>query len=182
MAKDGTLRGGSRAGSGSKRKPLAEKIAEGNPGKRKLTVLEFPDTADLKGNDMPKPAEYLTEEQHDGSTLQAEELYIDTWNWLKGMGCEKLVSKSLIDRYAMAVARNIQCEQAITKYGMLSKHPTTGKPIQSPYVAMAQTYSSEADRLWMAIFQVVKDNCAAEYNKPTPADDAMEMLLQARAR
>lgn len=62
MAKDGTLRGGSRAGSGSKRKPLAEKIAEGNPGKRKLTVLEFPDTADLKGNDMPKPAEYLTEE------------------------------------------------------------------------------------------------------------------------
>lgn len=92
------------------------------------------------------------------------------------------MSKSLIDRYAMAVARNIQCEQAITKYGMLSKHPTTGKPIQSPYVAMAQTYSNEADRLWMAIFQVVKDNCAAEYNKPTPADDAMEMLLQARAR
>ena len=35
MAKDGTNRGGARIGSGQKKKPLADKIAEGNPGKRK---------------------------------------------------------------------------------------------------------------------------------------------------
>ena len=34
MAKDGTNRGGARVGSGAKKKPLADKIAEGNPGKR----------------------------------------------------------------------------------------------------------------------------------------------------
>ena len=41
MAKDGTNRGGARIGAGAKKKPLAERIAEGNPGKRELTVIDF---------------------------------------------------------------------------------------------------------------------------------------------
>lgn len=41
MAKDGTNRGGARVGAGAKKKPLADKIADGNPGGRKLTVMEF---------------------------------------------------------------------------------------------------------------------------------------------
>ena len=41
MAKDGTNRGGARIGSGQKKKALIDKIAEGNPGKRKLEVIEF---------------------------------------------------------------------------------------------------------------------------------------------
>ena len=42
--------GGARIGAGQKKKPLSDKIAEGNPGKRKLTVLDFTaDAADLKG-------------------------------------------------------------------------------------------------------------------------------------
>ena len=49
MAKDGTNRGGARIGSGQKKKPLADKIAEGNPGKRKLEIIDFQNTADLKG-------------------------------------------------------------------------------------------------------------------------------------
>ena len=43
MAKDGTNRGGARAGAGAKKTPLADKIAEGNPGRRKLTVIDFQD-------------------------------------------------------------------------------------------------------------------------------------------
>lgn len=50
MAKDGTNRGGARIGAGAKKKPLADKIAEGNPGKRTLTVINFDDrAADLEG-------------------------------------------------------------------------------------------------------------------------------------
>ena len=52
LAKDGTNRGGARLGAGAKKKPLADKISEGNPGGRKLTVMEFHDTADLKGLEM----------------------------------------------------------------------------------------------------------------------------------
>ena len=48
--------GGARIGAGRKKKALADNIAEGNPGKRKLTVLDFTDSAaDLEGQSMPPP-------------------------------------------------------------------------------------------------------------------------------
>ena len=49
LAKDGTNRGGARIGSGQKKKPLHDKILDGNPGKRPLTIMEFKNTADLEG-------------------------------------------------------------------------------------------------------------------------------------
>ena len=53
MAKDGTNRGGARIGAGAKKKPLADRIAEGNPGKRELTVIDFTEsTVDLEGQPM----------------------------------------------------------------------------------------------------------------------------------
>lgn len=55
MAKDGTNRGGVRVGAGQKKKALADKILEGNSGRRKLTVVEFTATADLQGQTMPPP-------------------------------------------------------------------------------------------------------------------------------
>ena len=36
--------GGARIGAGQKKKALSDKLVEGNPGKRKLTVMEFTDT------------------------------------------------------------------------------------------------------------------------------------------
>lgn len=63
------------------RNPLSRKKAEnGNPGGRKLEVLDIPE---VEGVDMPKPHEFLSAEQRDGSTLQAEEIYKETWEWLK---------------------------------------------------------------------------------------------------
>ena len=52
MAKDGTCRGGARVGAGAKKKPLADKISAGNPGGRKLTVMEFTDAPALEGYEM----------------------------------------------------------------------------------------------------------------------------------
>ena len=46
--------GGARIGAGRKKKALADNLADGNPGKRKLTVLDFTDSAaDLEGQTMP---------------------------------------------------------------------------------------------------------------------------------
>ena len=180
MAKDGTNRGGARVGAGAKKKPLADKIAEGNPGGRKLTVMEFTDTADLNGQVMPEPAKMLEAVQKDGKALVASEIYKSTWTWLNERGCAVLVSPQLLERYAMSVARWIQCEEAVTEYGFLAKHPTTGNAIQSPYVAMGQNYMSQTNRLWYEIFQIVKDNCTGEYSGSNPQDDVMEKLLTAR--
>ena len=57
MAKDGTNRGGARAGAGRKKKALSEKIAEGNPGHRPLTMI---DSSAMEGVDMPPPSDYLS--------------------------------------------------------------------------------------------------------------------------
>ena len=180
MAKDGINRGGARVGAGAKKKPLAEKIAEGNPGGRKLTVIEFKDTADLEGIEMPEPNKMLEAIQKDGKALVAGEIYRNTWKWLNERGCAALVSPQLLERYSMSVARWIQCEEAVTEYGFSAKHPTTGNAIQSPYVAMGQNYMSQTNRLWMEIFQIVKENCTSEYSGASPQDDVMERLLSAR--
>lgn len=70
---------GPQPGSGGRpKKPLAEKIADGNPGKRALTVIDFEDIADIEGQPMPKPAEWLAAKQKDGKPLGADKIYEDT--------------------------------------------------------------------------------------------------------
>ena len=159
MAKDGTNRGGSRAGAGRKSKALADKLTAGNPGGRKLTVVNFDnDTAELEGSDV----------------------YKETWQWLKERGCEKLISTQLLEQYAMCIARWIQCEEAISTFGFLAKHPTTGGAMTSPYVSVSRDYMKQSNQLWYQIYQVVKENCSVEYGSATPQDDLMERLLTAR--
>ena len=173
---------GPKPGNGGRpKKALADKIADGNPGKRPLTVIDFKDSAaDLEGQDMPKPSAFLSAKQKDGTELQAVEIYRNTWEWLSVRGCAAIISPQLIERFAMASARWIQCEMITSQLGFLAKHPTTGAAIQSPYVAIANTYMTQANRLWSEIFQIVRENCTSEYTGANPQDDVMERLLRAR--
>ena len=68
---------GPKPGMGGRPKsPISEKIANGNPGKRPLTVLDFKNSAsDLEGKPMPKPSEYLSAEQKNGTQFFAVEIY-----------------------------------------------------------------------------------------------------------
>ena len=192
MAKDGTLRGGPRFGQGRPSKAIKEKIDSGNPGGRKLKVMdvsEVPGAEDLSddieepaGEEMPEPKSYMKESQKNGGEFCAEEIYKETWRWLKARGCEKLINPQLISQYAMTVARWIQCEEAISKYGFIALHPTTKAPIASPYVSMSQNYMKQTSQLWYQIFQVVKENCLTDYSGSTPQDDVMERLLRARGQ
>ena len=161
--------GGARIGAGQKKKALSDKLAEGNPGKRRLTVMEFSDTAD-----------YLAAQQKGGREMLAVEIYERTWEWLHERGCSQLIPAQIIEQYAMAISRWIQCEEAISEYGFLAKHPTTGNAIPSPYVSMSQSFSKQANNLWFQIYQVVRENCTGEYKGATPHDDMMERLLNAR--
>ena len=89
-------RGPLKGTGGRPRKPLVEKISDGNLGKRPLTVVDLPEPADLTGEDMPPVKEFMKEQQRDGSDLCAEEVYTETWQWLKNCGCEKLVSAQVL--------------------------------------------------------------------------------------
>lgn len=176
MAKDGTMRGGPRPGTGPKKKALADKI---NDGKAEGTlVLQPPD--ELVGVDMPTVKEYMKQAKKGGEAFYAEDVYIETWNWLKARGCEKLVNPQLIEQYAMSVARWISVEVFISDTGYLARHPTTGNAIASPYVSMSRDYMKQVNQIWYQIYQVVRENCAVEYGGANPQDNLMERLLQAR--
>ena len=160
---------------------LADNLADGNPGKRKLAVLDFTDSAaDLEGQTMPPPKAFLAARQKNGKDLLAVQVYEETWRWLADRECARLVPAQILEQYAMAISRWIQCEEAVTEYGFLAKHPTTGNAIPSPYVAMSQSFSKQANNLWYQIYQVVRENCSVEYKGATPHDDMMERLLTAR--
>ena len=169
---------GPQPGTGGRpRKSLAEKLLNGNPGKRKLKVIEADEQL---GADMPPPKEFLSAIQRDGSVLQASEIYADTFAWLDKRGCASLISPGLVERYAMSAARWIQCEEAVSRFGYLGKHPVSSNPIQSPYVSMSQNYMKQTNRLWNEIYSVVRENLATEYKGATPQDDLMERLLRSR--
>ena len=129
---------------------------------------------------MPKPSAMLSATQKDGKTLVAAEVYEKTWTWLAERGCAALVSPQLLERYAMSVARWIQCEEAITEYGFLAKHPTTGNAIQSPlcgdepelHVPDQPPVDGNLPNRQEELFQRVRRGYAQ--------DDVMERLLSAR--
>ena len=191
MAKDGSNRGGRRVRAGGKPQALADKITNGKAAK----ILEIPDLhpeslleveelnggVDLNGEDMPAPSDYLSSRQKDGKSLGADALFIETWRWLKDRGCEKFVNPRLIEAYAQAFTRYIQCEEAISLYGFLGKHPTTDGAITSPFVQMSQSFQKQANLLWYEIFDIVKQNCTTTFMS-NPQDDIMEALLSGRRK
>ncbi len=187
--KTAPTRGGRRVRAGAKPEALNDKLAAGRPVTRLTTPAEL-DVFDLDGTDigdgallagepMPEPGEYLSAEQRDGQPLGADLVYRKTWNWLDERGCTEFISKRLIEQYAQAFARYIQCEQAIPKFGLLGKHPTTGAAIASQFVAMSQSFGKQANVYWYEIFDIVRATCTTDYSGTTPGDEVMEQLLKA---
>ena len=171
MAKDGTNRGGARIGAGKKSKSLSDKILEGQVAK-----FEVADTDE--SFEPPPPKDYLTAEQKDGSQLCSKQIYQETYRWLKSVGCEKIVAKQLIENYSMTMARHVQCENILSKFGLLAKHPTTGEPTTSPFVKMSIDYMKQASQLWYQIYSVVKENNAKGQFGLTAQSETMDMLLR----
>ena len=173
MAKDGTNRGGlPRIGAGRKPKSLEEKILDGQ-------VAKFEVDEDFDEDFIAPPMkEYLLAEQKGGGHLQSEQVYRETYKWLKSVGCEKLVAKQLVENYSLAMARHIQCEEILSKYGLLAKHPTTGEPTANPFVKMSLDYMKQSNQLWYQIYSVVRENSTRGQIGLNPQDEAMEKLLR----
>ena len=89
------------------------------------------------------------------------------------------VAPRLIEAYAQAFARYVQCEQAISEFGLLGKHPTTGAAIASPFVAMSQSFGKQANVYWYEIDEIVRATCTTDYAGTTPGEEVMEQLLNA---
>ena len=191
MAKDGTNRGGRRVKAGSKPDSLTDKMKLGRSAKvfepldfdidDEFEADNFMDVSDLEGENIPKPSDYLSAEQKDGTHLKADKIFKETWIWLKKRKCESFVNPRLVEAYSQAFARYVQCEEAISKFGFLGKHPTTGAAIANPFVQMSVSFGKQANLLWYEIFDIVKQNCTTDFSD-TPQDNTMELLLTARRK
>lgn len=168
---------GPKPGTGGRpKKPLVDKITEGNPGKRTLKVVEF---NEKEVAELPEPPEFLLEAAKVTEKWpSATDIFNKTVDWIKKTGCLEIIPTDYIEEYALCKTRWLECERMNARVGLLAKHPTTGQPMQSPYVQMATTYLRQSDAAWSKIYEVVKTNCTTEFRQNgTPHDDVMERLL-----
>ncbi|MBQ7797583.1 MAG: terminase [Clostridia bacterium] len=159
--------GGYRAGAGRPRKPAAQKILEGNPGKRPIEVL---DTKKQKSTLPKEPPAHLSE--------KAKEIYMSVVKWLDKIGCTMYVLPYNIEEYAHCKARWFECEMMNNKHGLVVKNPSNGNAVMSPYVALAQTYLKQTNDCWAKIYSVVRESALSNWEDSNPNDDVMEQLLR----
>ena len=101
--------------------------------------------------------------------------------WICARGCGALINPRQVESYADAFARFIQCSEAVSEYGLIGKHPTTGAPIASPFTQLEQQYQKQAFVLWTDIFNIIKANSMTPYEDMSNVDP-MERLLSAKKR
>lgn len=169
MAKDGTNRGGLRAGAGRKRKALEEKILDG-------TAIFAGEKSKKNQPKIKPPKKFLTSTQKDGGKLQSKKIYEELSAWLSERGCESLLPQQLIEDYAQAVGRHIQCEEYLSEYGLIARHPTTGEPIISPFFKMNNDCIKLSSLLWNQIFSAVRDNAPQGVLVREPMDEMEELF------
>lgn len=168
--------GGARVGSGRKRKSLTEKLNY-NAGRRQIKYIPNEAMSDIQGEVIPPPSAWLNDETKNTQRQSvASAIYESTYLWIKERRCDHLVTKEQIEQYASSVARYIQCEEGLSTFGLLAKHPTTNAPIASPYVGMSERFLKRANLLWATIYQIVKENCEVPVGK-NHNEDVMEQIL-----
>ena len=145
-------RGGARIGSGpKKRKPIKKKILEGEIKATKINSVE------IVGEKCPNPKNYLLAQQRDGKPLGADKIYKDIYKWVAKYGCEKKINNDLLEQYAMDRARWIQCQNAISQYGMIAQHPTTSLPTVSPFIQILEKLEKQINAVYFLIERQVRE-------------------------
>lgn len=160
-------RGGARVGAGRKKKPVSQKTLEGNPGRRRLEVLEFDSNAKIPTT----PPSYLPD--------KAKEVYSIVLEWLDKIGCTTAILPYNLEEYAFCKARWLECEEMNTKHGLLIKD-ANGKASPSPFVTMAQNYLKQTNEVWNKIYDVIRESRLKEWDSKNPNDDVMEKLLSGK--
>ena len=105
---------------GRKPVPTHLKVLRGNPGKRRLNDKEPKPSGDLTD-----PPEWMSESQKQG-WIYAIENAPD--------GLLKKLDRSVLVAWVVAEDLHRQASMMIEKFGMLTKAPNTGQPMQSPYL------------------------------------------------
>ena len=170
-------RGGARPGAGRPKKPLADKLLEGNPGKRELTVLKFQGETPEKSNaekskkskDAHRLPTYLDMTAKEGGDVlpPASKIYKMLADWIDGSGCGELIAPNLIEDFAFLRRAYLECEYMNRRLGRIA----SGK--RSPYVNMELDYQKAMMAVYNQIWLIVSQNCETKYEGK---NEFLEML------
>ena len=155
--------GGARPGAGRPKKALVDKIIEGNPGRREITVVKFKNQVendDLEKSKQIKIPAFLEQCGHEGDkTLpSAAEIFELLTAFIKSSGCEKLISSNLIEDFAHFRRAYLECEFINRTKGRIAN----GK--RSPYVSMAVDYAKQAMSIYDRIWNIIAQNSEQPYD------------------
>jgi hypothetical protein len=157
-------KGGARPNAGRKPKPLAQKLAEGNPGKRPLKKVEFENTT----YDPSMPPDYLDGfEKRTGSPVKVTptDIYKRVIAYLEPSECLHLIPEELIQNWVMA---NYHVKQA---YHELSMYPNVtqdskGKMITTDFFDVMTKMQKRVEESWKPIWEIISRNSERTLGNP----------------
>jgi hypothetical protein len=170
-------RGGARKGAGRKPKPLAEKLAAGNPGHRPLTKVEFSGAENAR----PKMPEYLKFMQKPALNhiITLEEIFERTLDHLEPSGCLNLIPVENICEYVLAKYYLIDAQYALSKTAIVALNDKKEAVITGFTEAMLKLQKNVA-LTWGGIWDVVSRN--SEKLLTNPEEDLMTAIMGGRIR
>jgi hypothetical protein len=181
-------RGGARKGAGRKPKPLAEKLAAGNPGHRPLKKLEFSGRGNIDPRLPPDYLKVMEKRENRPGIPTPTELYMDTVNYLEPSDCLNLIPISLIADYAMAKYHLLHAQYELSKTAAVTKVEKGRKKDGSSGETYEITDFAEAMlkmqknvlATWEPIWEIVSRN--SERLVTNPEQDLMAIIIGGRQR
>jgi hypothetical protein len=170
-------RGGKRKGSGRKPKPLAEKIAAGNPGHRPLTKVEFFDDS----YNPSQPPDFIDDMRslRDHPTKKPSEIYREQVEYLLPSGCLYLISREILTEYAIAKYNLLQAQYESKYYPIVGKTDKGSVEI-SQYQELVMKWSKTVLAIETFIWDIISRN--SERVVDNPEHDLMKTMFGGRIR
>ena len=184
--------GGARAGAGRPRKSLSSRIDEGI-GKVKHSkpkVLDYPpknqnniqnpDKKNQKSklDNIPTFLQMASKESGD-DLPSALDIYKQTLAWIVDAGCERFVTKQLVEDFAFTRRSYLEAEFMAKKLGRVFKD-NNGVVRPSPYVKHSLEYAKVMTSLYREIQSIITQNSTKDYDGKTSQDNEFLRLLMER--
>ncbi len=172
-------KGGARPGAGRKAKPLAQKLAEGNPGKRPLKKVEFDNTSYNPAN----PPAYLADLEkkyiNTHTLVSPLEIYQETIAYLEPSECLHLIPAALIREYVMANYHMVQAHYELSNSTLVGKD-IKGNVVVTSFTEAMLKLEKNLQATWQPIWEIVSKN--SERIIDNPEHDLFTMVLSGRIR
>lgn len=147
-------RGPAKGHGGRPRKPVSDKLLEGNPSKRAIKII------DINKIDSATDIDIVP------STLSVsgKDIYENTVAYLRRLNCAELVNPMLVEEFALNRQRWLEAE----------KFMDSGE-FDKDVAKISSEYQNQMRRSWAEIFSVVNNNCTenVELNRE---DDLQDLL------